>query len=104
MPYVINAPPMFTFHHVNAYQVPAGGSNTTNGANGGSGKQLLVLDTVGWDEISFEHSQHNLTKDYYKGKSMNPLLRDVCNESMQSCAAQPGMKPGFGSAGEKRTL
>jgi len=76
MPYVINAPPMFTFHHVNAYQVPAGGSSRTNGANGGSGKQLLVLDTVGWDEISFEDNQHNLTKDYYKGEAFIycPLL------------------------------
>lgn len=58
---------MFTFHHVNAFQVPAPSVSNGNG-NGSSGRQLLVLDTVGWDKISFENSQHNLTTDYYKGK------------------------------------
>lgn len=49
---------MFIFHHVNAFQAPAGDT----------GRQLLVLDTVGWDAISFESNQHNLSKDYYVGE------------------------------------
>jgi hypothetical protein len=49
---------MFIFHHVNAFQAPVGDT----------GRQLLVLDTVGWDAISFESTQHNLTKDYYVGE------------------------------------
>lgn len=51
---------MFTFHHVNAFQVPASSSS--------NGRQHLVLDTVGWGEINFENSQHNLTTAYYKGE------------------------------------
>lgn len=70
---------MFTFHHVNAFQVPApsgtNGSNGNGSSNGSSGRQLLVLDTVGWDKISFENSQHNLTTEYYKGE---PVGTDVC--------------------------
>lgn len=58
---------MFTFHHVNAFQVPAASSNG-NGSGNGSGRELLVLDTVGWNQISFESSQHNLSTEYYKGK------------------------------------
>ncbi len=49
---------MFIFHHVNAFQAPAGVP----------GRQLLVLDTIGWDAISFERNQHNLGMDYYVGE------------------------------------
>jgi hypothetical protein len=68
---------MFIFHHVNAFQVSGAAPGSSNGSNGsssnssgstGAGRQLLVLDTVGWDRISFESTQHNLTKDYYKGE------------------------------------
>lgn len=59
-PYVLETPDMFIFHHVNGFQAPAGDA----------GQQLLVLDTVGWDAISFESSQHNLSTEYYVGEHL----------------------------------
>jgi hypothetical protein len=68
---------MFTFHHVNAFQVPAGSSNCkSNGSS--SSHELLVLDTVGWDQISFESSQHNLSTEYYKGESYTLGCNTMC--------------------------
>jgi hypothetical protein len=65
----MDAPPMFTFHHVNAFTTTAPGSSNGNGngngssGNGSRGKQQLVLDTVAWDEVAFENNQvrHNNT-------------------------------------------
>jgi hypothetical protein len=66
-PYVIETPAMFVFHHANAFQVPSGNSSSSSSS---SGKELLVLDTVGWADINFENSQHNLNTSYYKGKGV----------------------------------
>eukprot|EP00879_Flechtneria_rotunda_P011797 GHRR01012324.1.p1 GENE.GHRR01012324.1~~GHRR01012324.1.p1 ORF type:complete len:443 (+),score=168.86 GHRR01012324.1:948-2276(+) len=93
-PYVMDAPPMFTFHHVNAFQVqPADtssssiGSSSSNGSNGSNGSsrhrsssssgQLLVLDTIAWDQVSFDANQHNLSPEYYKGGNRSHLQRFV---------------------------
>jgi carotenoid cleavage dioxygenase-like enzyme len=43
--HVISAPPFFSFHHVNAYEL-----------NGG---ERVVLDTISWQDIAFEVSQHS---------------------------------------------
>jgi hypothetical protein len=56
--YIMDAPPMFTFHHVNAFTTAAPGSSNGNGSSNGSRrKQQLVLDTVAWDEVAFENNQ-----------------------------------------------
>jgi hypothetical protein len=52
--YIMDAPPMFTFHHVNAFTTAAPGSSNGNGSRR---KQQLVLDTVAWDEVAFENNQ-----------------------------------------------
>jgi all-trans-8'-apo-beta-carotenal 15,15'-oxygenase len=85
---ILEAPPMFTFHHVNAYQLPAAAassSSTGDGSHGGtttsssssSPAELLVLDTVGWDSVSFDANQYNLTPEYYSGGARSQLRRLV---------------------------
>jgi carotenoid cleavage dioxygenase-like enzyme len=74
-PYVIEAPAMFVFHHANAFQVPAGSGSSSSKSSSivsssSSEKELLVLDTVGWADINFENSQHNLNTSYYKGEQV----------------------------------
>jgi hypothetical protein len=58
----MDAPPMFTFHHVNAFTTSTPSSSNGNGNGNGSssskvGKRQLVLDTVAWDEVAFENNQ-----------------------------------------------
>jgi hypothetical protein len=87
---------MFTFHHANAYQITPSSSSSNGNGNGhkatassssssslssspaaAGGKELLVVDTVGWDSISFDANQHNLSPDYYKGGQRTHLRRLV---------------------------
>jgi carotenoid cleavage dioxygenase-like enzyme len=46
--HVVPAPPFFTFHHINAYE-----------RDGGS---RVVLDTISWQHIAFDITQHTVTK------------------------------------------
>ena len=50
--------PFFSFHHVNAYEVPGQGSG---------GSDLLVVDTVAWDDVAFDVNQHNVTSGFFDG-------------------------------------
>ncbi|KAF6256619.1 carotenoid oxygenase [Scenedesmus sp. NREL 46B-D3] len=78
--YIMDAPAMFTFHHVNAFTTTAPSNSSSNGdgnGNGGRPKQQLVLDTVAWDEVAFENNQHNLTPAYYTGGARSHLRRLV---------------------------
>jgi hypothetical protein len=98
---------MFTFHHVNAFQVDGGlidsatptsghpnsykNGNSNGNANGNSNdnsngsypadssakQSLLVLDTVAWDEVRFDANQHTLTPEYYSGGARSQLRRLV---------------------------
>lgn len=77
-PYILEAPPMFTFHHANAFQVPASSADLNNSSgNGCSKKQQFVLDTVAWDNVAFEANQYTITPDYYKGGNRAQLRRFV---------------------------
>eukprot|EP00882_Tetradesmus_deserticola_P005777 GHRQ01006082.1.p1 GENE.GHRQ01006082.1~~GHRQ01006082.1.p1 ORF type:complete len:350 (+),score=137.95 GHRQ01006082.1:568-1617(+) len=74
--YIMDAPPMFTFHHVNAFTTAAPSSSDGNGSRR---TQQLVLDTVAWDEVAFENNQYNLTPAYYSGGARSHLRRLVFN-------------------------
>lgn len=83
-PYIMEAPPMFTFHHANAFQVSAAAHTNSSNGNGngysngnGRRKQQFVLDTVAWDNVAFEANQYTITPDYYKGGNRAQLRRLV---------------------------
>ena len=86
----MQAPAMFTFHHANAYQITVPPTSSSNGngheastsavsfpSTSVAGRELLVLDTVGWESISFDANQHNLSPAYYKGGQRTHLRRLV---------------------------
>eukprot|EP00195_Chlamydomonas_chlamydogama_P010574 CAMPEP_0202902346 /NCGR_PEP_ID=MMETSP1392-20130828/16799_1 /ASSEMBLY_ACC=CAM_ASM_000868 /TAXON_ID=225041 /ORGANISM="Chlamydomonas chlamydogama, Strain SAG 11-48b" /LENGTH=605 /DNA_ID=CAMNT_0049589095 /DNA_START=178 /DNA_END=1995 /DNA_ORIENTATION=+ len=61
-PRVLRTPqPFFPFHHVNAYE-----------ADGG---QRIVIDTVAWDDVTFDIHQFNVQEDYYVGGSRAEYFR-----------------------------
>ncbi|KAI8470373.1 MAG: carotenoid oxygenase [Monoraphidium minutum] len=89
---VIEAPATFVFHHANAFQSTAE-----------DGRQLLTLDTVAWDTISFEYNQYTLSPEYYRGGARSQLRRmvfDLTTNSLVSdgrllrrCAEFPSVSP-----------
>jgi all-trans-8'-apo-beta-carotenal 15,15'-oxygenase len=104
---ILEAPPMFTFHHVNAYQLPAASpssSGSIDGSNGSSNsspadqQEVLVLDTVGWDSVSFDANQYNLTPEYYSGGARSQLRRLVFQlppaASLQSASSSSSSSSG----------
>ncbi|KAJ9506085.1 hypothetical protein QJQ45_016616 [Haematococcus lacustris] len=70
------APPFFTFHHVNAYEVE------------GSGGAQVVMDTVSWQDIAFSTTQYNVTKAHYQDGCRTHLYRmvlDLPQRRLHSC-------------------
>jgi len=73
-PRVVQGPSFFSFHHVNAYEVQGGGQ--------------IVMDTIGWQDLKVEVTQHNVTEDFFSSGSrshLHRLLIDVPTARILSC-------------------
>jgi len=73
-PVVVPAPPAFSFHHVNAYEEDGG--------------RRVVLDTIVWQDMALDVTQHNVTTAYYQGGCRTQLVRmtaDMVTRRLASC-------------------
>lgn len=72
-PRVLEAPPFFSFHHINAFEAQDGS---------------VIIDTIAWDEVSFSVNQYTYNQDYYTGGSRTEYYRLTCDLAHNTVAAQ----------------